>query len=76
MYGYGTLVLGRPVPIGLSRISGHGTKGIGSMAVNLTNRSFLTLLDFTPEEIHFLLDLAASLEQAKHDGTENPRPTF
>ncbi len=45
------------------------------MAVNLTNRSFLTLLDFTPEEIHFLLDLAASLKQAKHDGTETPRPT-
>ena len=45
------------------------------MAVNLTNRSFLTLLDFTPEEIHFLLDLAASLKQAKHDGTETPRLT-
>ncbi len=28
------------------------------------------------EEIHFLLDLAASLKQAKHDGTETPRPTF
>ncbi len=46
------------------------------MAVNLTNRSFLTLLDFTPEEIHFLLDLAASLKHAKHDGTETRRPTF
>jgi len=62
--------------MGLSPISRHGTKGISSMAVNLTNRSFLTLLDFTPEEIHFLLDLAASLKQAKHDGTETPRPTF
>ncbi len=46
------------------------------MAVNLPNRSFLTLLDFTPVEIHFLLDLTASLKQAKHDGTETPRPTF
>ena len=43
------------------------------MAVSLTNRSFLTLLDFTPEEIRALLDLAASLKQAKHDGTEQPR---
>ena len=29
---------------------------------NLTNRSFLKLLDFTPAEIEFLLDLAADLK--------------
>ena len=31
------------------------------MAYNLRNRSFLKLLDFTPKEIEFLLDLAADL---------------
>jgi ornithine carbamoyltransferase len=43
------------------------------MAVTLTNRNFLTLLDFTPDEIRFLLDLAASLKLAKGGGTEQPR---
>ena len=28
------------------------------MAFNLKNRNFLTLLDFTPKEIKFLLDLS------------------
>ena len=40
------------------------------MAVNLKNRSFLKLLDFTPEEIRYLLDLARTLKQAKKAGTE------
>jgi ornithine carbamoyltransferase len=40
------------------------------MATNLKNRSFLKLLDFTPEEIKFLLDLAFDLKKAKHAGTE------
>ena len=43
------------------------------MPVNLKNRSFLKLLDFTPAEIHFLLDLAADLKRAKYTGTEVPR---
>ena len=43
------------------------------MAFNLRNRSFLKLLDFTPREIEFLLDLAAQLKQAKYSGTEQPR---
>ena len=34
----------------------------------LTNRSFLKLLDFTPEEIEFLLDLAADLKDKKKKG--------
>ena len=42
------------------------------MAYNLRNRSFLKLLDFTPKEIAFLLDLAASLKKAKYTGTEQP----
>jgi ornithine carbamoyltransferase len=43
------------------------------MAFNLRNRHFLTLLDFTPREIHHLLDLAFELKKAKHNGTEVPR---
>lgn len=40
------------------------------MAFNLRNRSFLKLLDFTPKEIDFLLNLAADLKKAKYAGTE------
>ena len=42
------------------------------MPQNLRNRSFLKLLDFTPREIEFLLDLAADLKKAKYTGTEQP----
>jgi len=40
------------------------------MACDLRNRHFLTLLDYTPEEINFLLDLSFSLKKAKNSGTE------
>lgn len=43
------------------------------MAYNLKNRHFLTLRDFTPREIAFLLKLAADLKAAKYTGTEQPR---
>ena len=43
------------------------------MAFNLRNRHFLTLLDYSPEEIRFLLDLSVSLKKAKYNGTETPR---
>ncbi|MBO4455658.1 MAG: ornithine carbamoyltransferase [Bacteroidales bacterium] len=43
------------------------------MAYNLRNRSFLKLLDFSPREIQFLLDLAADLKKAKYTGTEQQR---
>ena len=43
------------------------------MAFNLKNRNFLKLLDFTPKEIKFMLDLAADLKKAKYSGTEQPR---
>jgi len=43
------------------------------MAYNLRNRSFLKLLDFSPEEIRFLLDLSMELKRAKYAGTEQPR---
>ncbi|MCD4828891.1 MAG: ornithine carbamoyltransferase [Candidatus Cloacimonetes bacterium] len=40
------------------------------MAFNLKNRNFITLLDFTPREIQFLLDLAIDLKRAKYAGCE------
>ena len=40
------------------------------MSFNLKNRNFLKLLDFTPREITFLLELAADLKKAKYAGTE------
>ena len=43
------------------------------MAYNLRNRSFLKLLDFSPKEIQYLLDLARDLKRAKYAGTEVPR---
>ena len=45
------------------------------MAYNLKNRSFLKLLDFTPEEILFFLNLSLDLKKAKYAGTEKPRLT-
>ena len=43
------------------------------MPLNLHGRSFLKLLDFTPDEIRHLLRLADSLKAAKQAGTEQPR---
>ncbi len=40
------------------------------MTINLKNRNFLKLLDFTSEEINYLLELSASLKKEKKDGTE------
>jgi ornithine carbamoyltransferase len=42
------------------------------MAFNLKNRSLLTLSDYSPREIAFLLKLAADLKAAKYAGTEQP----
>ena len=42
------------------------------MAVNLRGRNFLTLKDFTPGEIEFLLDLSADLKMKKRSGVQNP----
>ena len=41
------------------------------MAVNLKGRSFLTLMDFTPEEIRYMLDLAHDLKAKKRAGICN-----
>jgi len=43
------------------------------MAVNLKGRSFLTLMDFTPEEIRYLLDLARELKAEKKAGRSGNR---
>ena len=40
------------------------------MSLNLRNRSFLKEIDFTPEELRFLLRLAGDLKTAKYAGTE------
>ncbi len=43
------------------------------MPFNLRNRSFLKELDFTPQELRFLLDLSADLKKARYAGTEQQR---
>ena len=43
------------------------------MAADLKQRNFLKLLDFTPEEIRYLLDLAKQLKADKYAGNEQAR---
>src|SRR6188508_3845546 len=43
------------------------------MGFDLRDRSFLKLLDFSPQEIRFLLKLAADLKAAKYGGFEQKR---
>ena len=43
------------------------------MPANIRNRNFVKLLDFTPEEILFLLKLSKDLKAAKYGGYEQPR---
>ena len=43
------------------------------MAVNLKGRSFLTLMDFTPQEIRYMLDLAHDLKAKKRAGAAGDR---
>jgi ornithine carbamoyltransferase len=43
------------------------------MGYNLRNRSYLKLLDFTPRDIRYLLDLARDLKRAKYGGYEQQR---
>src|SRR3954453_18540553 len=44
-----------------------------STTIDLHGRSFLTLNDFTAEEITYLLDLSADLKAAKREGGEEQR---
>jgi ornithine carbamoyltransferase len=60
----------RPAVIeGAARAVGGG----GSMGYNLQNRSFTKLLDFSPRDIHYLLDLSRDLKRAKYGGYEQQR---
>jgi ornithine carbamoyltransferase len=43
------------------------------VAFNLRNRSFLKELDFTSEELRFLIDLSIELKKAKYAGVEQQR---
>src|SRR5512139_4146122 len=43
------------------------------MGFNLRNRSFVKELDFTAEELRFLLKLSGDLKAAKYGGYEQPR---
>lgn len=40
------------------------------MQFNLKGRHFLRLMDFTPQEVQYLIDLAAELKKAKKSGVE------
>ncbi|HEY2452793.1 MAG TPA: ornithine carbamoyltransferase [Scandinavium sp.] len=43
------------------------------MTINLKNRNFLKLLDYTPSEIQYLIDLALELKAAKRQGCEKKK---
>jgi len=45
------------------------------MSYNLKNRNFVKLLDFTPREINYFLNLSMDLKAAKYGGYEQPRLT-
>src|SRR5512132_1934989 len=62
---------GRPIHVCAS-IPREREKGT-VMAFNLRNRSFLKELDFTPDELRFLVRLSAELKAAKYGGYEQPR---
>jgi ornithine carbamoyltransferase len=47
--------------------------GERAMPIDLRHRSFLSLLDLSPDEIGYLIDLAAELKAAKRAGAERPR---
>jgi len=40
---------------------------------NLRNRHFLSLMDFSPKEINYFLELSSDLKKAKYTGTEKQR---
>jgi ornithine carbamoyltransferase len=42
------------------------------MSIDLKNRHFITLLDFSSEEIYYLLNLAEKLKKDKQSGIEKP----
>ncbi len=46
-------------------------KKVNNEKFNFKGRNFLTLLDYTPEEIRYLLDLSKDLKDKKHRGIEH-----
>lgn len=46
-------------------------KKVNNKKFNFKGRNFLTLLDYTPEEIRYLLDLSKDLKDKKHRGIEH-----
>ena len=42
------------------------------MSISLKGRHFLKIIDFTPEEITYLLDLSAELKAKKKQGIYDP----
>ncbi len=44
------------------------------MTINLKNRNFLKLLDYTPAEIQYLIDLAIELKAAKKKPDVKSKP--
>ena len=46
-------------------------KKVNNENFNFKGRNFLTLLDYTPEEIRYLLDLSKDLKDKKHRGIEH-----
>jgi ornithine carbamoyltransferase len=43
------------------------------MDINLKNKNFLTMMDFTPEEIRYLLDLSHDFKRQKKEGVHSDR---
>ena len=41
------------------------------MGVNVRGRSFLTLLDYTPDEIRYFLELSAEFKRLKANGVDH-----
>ncbi len=41
------------------------------MGISISGRSFLTLLDYTPQEINYLLEMAAEFKRMKRNGVEH-----
>jgi ornithine carbamoyltransferase len=55
------------------RVTGFNSMSEASMPVDLSGRSFLKLLDFTPDEIRELLRLSAELKAKKKAGVRDRR---
>jgi len=67
--------LGLKMNIHTFKLNFHSTgmDALEPVMSQLYQRHFLRLLDFTPADITYLLDLAAELKHAKKNGNETPR---